>query len=156
MSKRQARAAKKAAEDARAVRRAGMAAFLAFGVLMAVGTAGALLLMRGRAHQHGAGTVGHDDETVIDLGNDRCPTCGGSTVAGVAVTWHHLSVRLAHPKCDAAFCESPEKLLDASGLDWRAAARAAREINHLSGSARDAALLKAAARWHVVPAASEH
>lgn len=156
MSKRQVRATKKAAEDARAARRAGMAAFLAFGVLMVVGTAGALLFMRGRAHQHGPRTVGHDEETAIDLENSGCPTCGDSAVAGVAVNWHHLRVRLAHPECEAAFCEAPEKLLDASGLDWRDAARAAREINHLSGRSRDEALSKAEARWHVVPPASEH
>lgn len=154
MSRKQARAASKAAEDAKAARRAGMAAFLAFGALMVIGVAGALLLMRGRAHRHGP--VGHDEETVIDLENAGCPTCGDAALAGTAVDWHHLRVRLAHPECEAAFCGAPEKLLDASGLDWRGAARVAREINHSSGRARQDALLKAEARWHVIPAGSGH
>ena len=47
-------------------------------------------------------------------------------------------------------------LLDASGLDWRGAARVAREINHSSGRAQQEALSKAEARWHVIPAGSGH
>lgn len=132
-----------------------MAAFLAFGALMIIAVATGVLIMRRRAHHHGPRTVGHDEEAVIDLENSGCPTCGDSAVAGEAVNWHHLRVRLAHPECEAAFCEAPERLLDASGLDWRRAARAAREINHLAGRARDEALAKAETRWHVVRPVSE-
>ena len=154
MSKKKARQAKKAAADARAIRNAGWAALLTFGALIVFGTAAGLWIMRAGAHQHGPHTIGHEEETLIDLENARCPTCGDAALAGTSVDWHHVRVRLARPDCEPVFSANPEKLLDGSSVDWRGAARTAREINHLQGHARDEALSKAETRWHIVPPSS--
>lgn len=151
MSRTQARKVTKDAANARDLRRAGLAALLAFGGLMVIGIAGGLLLMRSHVHQHGPRTVTHDEEFLVDVGNARCPTCGDAAVADVVVDWHHLRVHLARHECEAAFSATPEESLDRSGIDWRAAARAAREINHARGDAREAALSRAGGRWQVVP-----
>jgi hypothetical protein len=151
VSKKSARKAKQGAEEARLLRRAGTWAFLAFGALMVIGVSGGLLIMRARGHRSDSAA-----ESLIDLENARCPTCGDAACADFAVDWRHLRVRLAHSECERAFCAAPEKTLDSSGSDWRGAARTAREINHLSGRARDTALSKAETRWHVVsPAAGD-
>jgi hypothetical protein len=151
MSRKKARQAKREAEQARDVRRAGMAALLAFGALMVLGLFGGALILRGRGHQHGHGPVGHDEEILVDLENTRCPTCGEeAAAAGPTVDWHHLRVHLSRAECEAGLTRNAEKVLDASEIDWRPAALAARDINHLSGQARSDALAKAEARWHIV------
>lgn len=156
MTKSKARKARQAASKAQLVHRAEMSALFWFGGLMVIVVAGGMFLMRGGAHQHGPGTVGHEEESLIDLANARCPTCGDAATAETVSDWHHLRVRLAHPACVAAFEATPEKSLDASGIEWRDAARVAREINHLNGSAQSAVLAKAQARWHVVAPGAAH
>ena len=151
MSKSKTRKASQAATKAQNLHRAKVAALLSFGGLMVIAMAVGSVLLRGRVHQHGHGTVGHDEETLIDLGNVKCPTCDESVDSGVVEDWRHLRVHLAHPECMRAFDANPESALDESGVDWREAARVAREINHLSGSAQHAALAKAQDRWRVLP-----
>lgn len=156
MSKSKSRKAKRTSTKAPDLHRAKMAALLSFGGLMVLAVVGATLVIRGGGHQHGRGTVGHDEETLIDLGNATCPTCGDAAGSDVVEDWHHLRIHLARSECVAAFDAAPEKDLDASGIEWRDAARVARELNHLSGSARDAALVKAKARWHVLQPGAAH
>ena len=150
MSKSKTRKAKQAATKAQSLHRAKMAALLSFGGLMVIAMAVGSVLLRSRAHPHEHGTVGHDEETLIDLGNVKCPTCDESAGLDVVEDWHHLRVHLAHAECMRAFDANPERALDESGIDWREAARVAREINHLSGSARDGALAKVQDRWRVL------
>ena len=156
MSKSKTRKAKQAATKSQELHRAKMAALLSFGGLMVIAVAGGTFLMRGGAHQHGRGTVAHEDEVLIDLRNAKCPTCGETAGSDVVEDWHHLRVHLARSECVTAFAADPEKILDASEIQWREAARVAREINHVSGSAQDAALAKAQARWHVLPPGAAH
>jgi hypothetical protein len=156
MGKSKARKAKQAATKAQLLHRAEMSALLWFGGLMVLAVAGGTFLMRGGAHQHGGGTVGHDEESLIDLENARCPTCAETARPDVVDDWHHLRVHLARSECVGAFEANPEKSLDASGIEWRDASRVAREINHSNGSAQSAALANAQARWHVLAPGAAH
>ncbi len=154
MSKKQARQAKRLAKEARDVRRAGRAALLAFGTLMVIGAMGALFILRshgaGHSHGHSGGTVAPEDEVVIDLQNPRCPACGQPTDSTATVTWHHLRIRLDQPACEVTFAKARESELDACCPEWRAAASAARTVNHATGPNKDRALAAARATWHVV------
>lgn len=145
-----ARKAKQAAQNARDVRRAGIAVLLTFTTLLMIGGAGGMYLMHFRQHRHGPREVLPEEESLVDLENPRCPTCGNATAADLVIDWHHLRIRLAHDDCRTAFSAAPQRVLDSSGMEWRRAARLAHEINHGSDSARKVALTEAEDRWRVL------
>jgi hypothetical protein len=145
-------AARRAPTRRELVKRADRALLLAFGglLLLVVPAAWFLFTRTTGGHQHGPRAIGHGEEVLIDLKNERCPACGRPADGTTTVTWHHLRVRLDQTACEGAFAKERERMLDACCAEWRAAASSARTANHATGERRDRALAEARQTWHVV------
>ena len=146
------------------MRQAGKSALLAFGALSAVGSVGALFLVRARytvheRHHHPRSEVRSRSTTssadrgdyLIDLQNARCPTCSDAVDGCTFADWRGVRVGLSHARCEADFHADPTRALDASGLEWQAAAAAVESAGDLTGSAREQALDSLRSRWRIIP-----
>lgn len=84
--------------------------------------------------------------TLLDLGNAECPVMGGEVDHETYLEWNGLRVGFCCAGCDKRFSKNPEKHLDKTGLDWRAAVEAARAYR--AADAKGKAEIER--RWKVV------
>lgn len=87
---------------------------------------------------------------LVDLGNAKCPVMGGEPTGKLFSEWSGLRVGHCCPMCTSKFAADPQKYLDASGLDWKAAAAAVKKVEEAKGADRDNALAELKQKWTVV------
>lgn len=86
---------------------------------------------------------------LVDLGNTKCPVMGGKPNGKLFSEWNGLRVGHCCAMCPAKFSADPEKYLDASGIDWKAAVAAVKKVNEAKGADRDKALAELKKKWTV-------
>jgi len=88
---------------------------------------------------------------LVDLGNEKCPIMGGKVDGKTWSEWNGLRVGHCCPMCPSKFQADPKAALEKAGIDWKAAAAAAKKVNDAKTPEDRAAALKALrAKWTVV------
>lgn len=87
---------------------------------------------------------------LVDLGNTKCPVMGGKANGKTFSEWNGLRVSHCCGMCVAKFAANPEKFLDGTGVDWKAALAAVKKVAEAKGADRDKALAELKAKWTVV------
>lgn len=89
-------------------------------------------------------------ETLVDLGNAKCPVRGGAVDGKTYTEWNGLRVGHCCPGCSAKFLTDPEKSLDAAKLSWREAADAVKAVEKATGADRAKALDALKKKWKLL------